>query len=93
VTSPLIVVPGLEHDYVISLHEIDDTVLPVNAPGPSALEHMAQRFGLADTAEWFTKRVLQESIDSLEHRLVSTLPMQVVVPSMRGEDQAHYKSS
>jgi hypothetical protein len=47
-SSPLIVVPGLEHHDVLSFDEIDETVLTVDSSRPGTLEHVAERLGLAD---------------------------------------------
>jgi hypothetical protein len=88
------VVPGLEHDNVVPINEVDEAVFSVDASGPSALEDVTERFGFPDTAERFAKRVFEESIDPLDHRFVGTPPVQVVGPAMGSENQSHpYESS
>jgi hypothetical protein len=80
---------SLEHDDVVAFNQIHESVLAIDASRPCTLEHMAEWFGLADSAHWFAKRVFEQSINSLDHRFVCTVPVQVVSPSMRCEDQPH----
>lgn len=49
---------GLEDYQVIVFHEVDQAVLLGDAPGPTACQHVAQWFWLADTGEGIAQRVV-----------------------------------
>jgi len=91
--SPVVVVSSLKDHYVVPVYEIDESVLFVYASGPAPGKDMAQGLWLPDPAGWVAKDVLNESVEPLECRPVPALPEGVVIPPVRREDQAHYRSS
>jgi hypothetical protein len=48
-SSRIVVVTGLEDDDVITIDEIDESMLFVDSAGPAASQKMSQRLRLADS--------------------------------------------
>ncbi len=64
-------------------------MLFIDSPRPTSGEYMAQRLRFPDSFEWVTQDFIEQSIQSLQHGPVLTLPEAVVVPPVRGEYQSH----
>jgi hypothetical protein len=73
------VVAGLEHDDVVTVDEIDQSMLVVDAPRPTSGEDVPQRLWFADPAEGVAQDLVEQAVEPLERCLVSGLPVPVVV--------------
>lgn len=64
-------------------------MLVIDTPGPAPCQDMPQCVRLADAAEGVAEDRVQEPVDPLERGPVTRLPVPVILPAVRGEDQAH----
>jgi hypothetical protein len=82
----------LEDDDVVSFHQVYESVLLVDSTRPTTGEHVSKRFGFSDPFEWGAHRFVEKAVDSLKHRLVVGLPIEVVLPPEGSEYKRHYES-
>jgi len=90
---PFVVVARLQDDKVVPVHEIDQPMLVVDAPRPATGEHMAECFRLANAGEGLAQRVGEQAVQALQRLSVCRLPILVVLPAVRREDDPHWSRS
>lgn len=89
----LVVIPRLEDDEILPIDDIHQAMLIIDASRPASLKDVAKLLWLADPGERIPQRGLEQPVESLHRRAVGGLPVKVVGPTMRGEDEAHYVRS
>jgi hypothetical protein len=62
---------GLNYDDIVSIYEIDQSMLLVNSSRPASFQDVSKRFRLADSFGRVTQHVFEQSIHSLQGRLVA----------------------
>src|SRR5215831_10572100 len=92
-SASLVVEPGLQNDEIFAVDEVDKAVFFGDPPRPGAREHVPQWFWLADAGRGITQGVIDEPVYSLERGPVGRLPVGVVLPAVRGEDEPHWARS
>ena len=85
--TSLVMEPSLEHDDVVTVNQIDESVFLVDPPRPGASKNVPQWLGLANPVSGISNRVSEQAIQSLKNLLVACLPVAVVLPPVRSEDQ------
>ena len=88
-----VVVAELCEENRLSIDLIDEPGLVGYTPGPIAGQAMLKRFGFSNSLEWRTFYVLDKCVDPLEDFSVGSLPIEIVLPGMLGEDELHSASS
>lgn len=86
-------VAGLDDYEVVAVHQIDQSMLFVDPPRPAACEHVAEGFRLSNPRERVSERILEEAVEPFQQLAVGRLPVLVVLPPVRGEDQPQASSS
>ena len=74
-SASLVVVTGLEDDQIISVDEVDESMLFIDSPRPTALEHVTKLLGFTNAASRLAQRSLDQSVDASEARAVRLLPI------------------
>ena len=77
----------------LAVDSIDHAVFRVNPARPEARKGVFQRFRFANAFMVVPHRVLDEVVDFSNDFFIHLLPVQVVVPCLRGEKQVHARSS
>jgi hypothetical protein len=79
----------LEHDDIILINEIDESMFLVNPPRPTFFEDVSKRLRFPNSFGRVTKDVLEKSINSLQCRLVVGPPIAAVLPTEGSKNQTH----
>ena len=87
-----IMVSQLRDQNLIAGFLVDDPVLRSNTSGPKALEHMVQRLRLADAGAWISRDLFKEKVDPRNHLRIGLLPIKIIIPGLRGENEIHEPS-
>ena len=75
-----------------NVDEVDQSVLIIGPTRPAPRQDVAERLALANPWERVSERVVVEPIESLDRLAVRCLPVLVVLPPMRCEDEPHRSS-
>jgi hypothetical protein len=86
------VVSRLEHDDIVTFDQIDESMFFVNSARPTPRKNVSKRLRFADAFERVTYGVFEEPIETFERCLIVGLPMAIVLPAQRSEDQSHQES-
>lgn len=89
VCSLLVMVASLEDDEILFEHLVDEAVFLGDTARPSTSNPVLQRLRLADPARRIAQCVVEQTVDALDDGAVSPLPVRIVLPPLRGEDQPH----
>ena len=84
--SVSVVVPRLEDYDIVAVDQIDEPMFLINSARPTTGKDMAKWLRLTNSFEWVTHRVFEQTIETLERRLIAGLPMAIVLPTKRSED-------
>lgn len=84
-------IASLQNHQVIAVDQVHEPVLVVNSARPAALENVPQLLGFPDPAKGISLRHLNQPLNPPERRPVGCLPMEVVFPTARCEDEPHSK--
>ena len=88
-----IMIPALRHFQRLCLaltaHAIDQPMLAIDAAGSPATEVSAERFGLAGAAEGIAHAFLEQAVQAIERLSVFRLPIEIILPGSRPEDDLH----
>ena len=79
-------VSALDDQNGVGLDIVDETLFVVYSTGPVPREPMLEWFRLADTVVRGSPNVLNQEVDPLEKLAFRLLPMEIVIPSVLGED-------
>ena len=71
---------------------VNDPMLGSASTRPVVLQRVLQRLGLADAGVWITHDFFNEQIDSRNHLRIGLLPIKIIVPGWRREDEIHAPS-
>jgi hypothetical protein len=88
-----VVVPELGNEQGVIRDLVNDAVFFVNSSGPVTSEAVFEGFRFAHSLEWFSFGLLDKLVDSVQDFFVGFLPVQIVFPSVLGEDEFHSRSS
>jgi len=80
---------GLKDDNIVSINEIDQSMLFVNSSRPTSFEDVSKRFWFADSVSRVTQYVFQNSIHTIQSCFVMGLPIAVVLPTNGSKNQTH----
>src|SRR5205807_617466 len=72
------------------VHEVDEAVFFLDAPGRAAHQHVPERLGFTDAAERVAKGLVEQPVHASEGRRVSRLPVTVVLPAEGREYEPHH---
>jgi len=89
----LIVIAKLGDEERVAFDLVDQAVLVINTTRPISRQTVLERLGLTDTGERRTLNVPNEVVNSPEGFAIGPLPVEVILPSVLGEDQPHSRSS
>ncbi len=87
--SVSVVVSRLEHHDIVAVDQIDEPMLLINSARPTPGKNMAKWLRLSYSFRWVTCRGFEQTVETLEHCLIVGLPMAVVLPAQRSENQTH----
>jgi hypothetical protein len=79
----------LEHHDIVAVDQIDEPMLLINSARPTPGKNMAKWLRLSYSFRWVTCRGFEQTVETLEHCLIVGLPMAVVLPAQRSENQTH----
>ena len=71
---------------------VNDPILGSDSTRPVALQGVLQRLGLADARARITHNLFNEQIDSRNHLRIGLLPVKIIVPGLRCENEIHAPS-
>ena len=80
-----------DQDLIASLF-VNDPMLGSDSARPIAPQHVLQRLGFSDTGGGTTHDFFDEQIDSRNHLRIRLLPIKIIVPGLRREDEIHAPS-
>ena len=83
----------LKDDNIVSIKEIDESMLLVNSSRPTSFENVSKRFRFANSVGRMTQHVFEKTIHSLQGRFVVGLPIAVVLPTHGSNNETHQVSS
>lgn len=92
VAAGLIVISCLCDDDRVFIDLVDETMFVIDTPRPVARQGVSQRLWLSRSLEWCAGDFFDQTIDPFEHLAVGSLPMEIVVPRLAGEDDLHWTS-
>ena len=84
-----IMVPQLRDENLIASFSVNDSVLGSDSPRPKTLERMLKRLGFADPAIWISRDFFNQEVDPRNHFWIVLLPIKIILPSLRGENEIH----
>lgn len=90
--SLTIVIAQLRDQDLIARLFVNDPMLGGDSARPVALQRVPERLGLADTGGGMTHDLFDEEIDSRNHLGIRLLPVEIVVPGLRRENEIHAPS-
>ena len=86
-------IPALRHverlARALARHPNHQPMFPVDAARPPARQVAAERFGLAGPAKGVAHAFLEQRVDPFERLAALGLPVQIIVPGGRPEDNFH----
>ena len=65
---------------------------PPSPPRPKTLERMLERFELANASPWISHNLFDQKADSRNHLRIGLLPVKIIVPGLRCENEIHAPS-
>lgn len=77
---------------VFSNHFVNNSMLGVDPAGPISLQRVFERFRLSDAAMRRAHDFFDKQIDSRNHVRIGPLPVQIIFPRLRREDEIHASS-
>jgi hypothetical protein len=84
---------GLNNDDIVYINEIDQSMLLVDSSRPASFEDVSKGLWFAYSVSRMTQHVFQESIQTFQSCFVMGLPIAVVLPANRRENQTRQDSS
>ena len=72
---------------------INNSMFLGDAPGPIPRKILLERFRLADALKGRPLNIFDQFIDSLENLFISSEPILIIFPSLRGKDKVHESES
>ena len=87
-----IMVSQLRDQNLIAGFLVNDPVLRSDASRPKALEHMPQRLRFPDPDGRISHDLFDEQIDARNHLQIGPLPVKIVLPGLRRENEIHTPS-
>ena len=84
-----IMVPQLRDENLVASFSVSDSVLGSDSPRPKTLERMLKRLGFADPAIWISRDFFNQEVDPRNHLWIVLLPIKIILPSLRGENEIH----
>lgn len=75
---------GLDDCQVLAVDQVDEAVFLDDPARPNANQHVTQWLRLADPPDWITQRLVDQPVQPLQDGTVSSQPIGVVRPPVRG---------
>jgi len=71
---------------------VNDPILGSDSTRPVALQRVLQWFGLANASVWISYNLFDQQIDSRNHLRIALLPVKIILPGLRCENEIHAPS-
>ena len=90
--SVSIVISQLHDQNLIASFLVNDPVLRSDTSRPKALERMPERLRFPDPDGRIPRDLFNKKVDPQNHPRISLLPVKIIVPSLRRENEIHWPS-